>query len=272
MELFNVLILARKELRDALKNRWFLLYTLCFSGLTLLLAKVSMTGIRNTGAVSFGRTTAGMVNLILLFVPLMGLTTGAASIAGERERGTLACLLAQPVHRLEVLLGKFLGLWAAITLVLALGFGITALSAMHGSIGPLARLLAFTDLLAAAMLSVGLLISTISRRVSVATGTALFFWLALVFLTDLGLMGSVLMFRLRVQNLFYLTIANPMQAFKMAVLGSIHTSLDVLGPAGLFATQTYGSALPWLFVATLLAWICLPIGAAWAIFSWKGEA
>jgi len=272
MEIRNVLILARKELRDALKNRWFLLYTVCFAGLTLLLAKVSMNSAQGAG--SFGRTTAGMVNLILLFVPLMGLTTAAASIAGERERGTLVGLLAQPVHRIEILLGKFLGLWIGLTLILALGLGVTAVMTTRGTaaLWPLLRLLAFTDLLAGGMLSVGLLISAVSRRASVATGTAIFVWLTLVFLTDLGLMGSVLLFRLRVESLFYLTVANPMQSFKMAVLGSIHTSLDVLGPAGLFATQTYGSSLPWFFAMTLGAWIVVPLLAAWGVFSWRGEA
>jgi len=122
------------------------------------------------------------------------------------------------------------------------------------------------------MLSVGLLISTVSQRTSIATGVALFVWLALVFLTDLGLMGSVMVFHLRIQSLFDLTVANPMQAFKMAVLGSIHTSLDVLGPAGLFAARTYGPWLSWLFGGALAAWIILPLASAWAIFSRRGEA
>jgi Cu-processing system permease protein len=273
----NVLLLARKELRDALRNRWVLLYTLCFTVLTVLLAKVSMASGQGAGAAdtsNFGRTTAGMINLVVLFVPLMALLSGAASLASERERGTLACLLAQPVYRLEVLLGKFLGLWAALTLILLLSFAVTLafLGSSTAALGPFLRLLAYTDLLAGAMLSVGLLISTLCQRTSIATGVALFVWLALVFLTDLGLMGSVMIFHLRIQSLFYLTVANPMQAFKMAVLGSIHTSLDVLGPAGLFAARTYGPWLAWLFGGALLAWILLPLGAAWAIFARRGEA
>jgi ABC-type transport system involved in multi-copper enzyme maturation permease subunit len=40
----------------------------------------------------------------------MGLTIGAGSLSGERERGTLQYLLAQPVNRAEVLLGKYLGI------------------------------------------------------------------------------------------------------------------------------------------------------------------
>ena len=67
-----------------------------------------------------------MVNLILMIVPLMGLTTGAGALAGERERGTLAYLLSQPVHRSEILLGKFFGLWVGITLALVLGFAVSA--------------------------------------------------------------------------------------------------------------------------------------------------
>lgn len=277
MDWRNILLLGRKELRDALRNRWVLLYTICFTGLTLIMARVSLgsaQGMGSAGFSSFGRTVAGMVNLTLLFVPLMALTTGAASIAAERERGTLNYLLAQPIHRIEVLLGKFLGLWAAMTLILALSFGLTAVLLGNGLavVRPFSRLLLYTDLLAGAMLSMGLLISVFARRVSIATGTALFCWLALVFLTDLGLMGSMLMFHLRIEDLFHLTIANPMQSFKMAVLGSIHTSLDVLGPAGLFATQTYGAWLPWLFAGALSAWIVLPLATAWAVFSWRGEA
>ncbi len=277
MEWRNVSLLARKELRDALRNRWVLLYTVCFTGLTLMMARVSLSGVQGMGSAgfsSFGRTVAGMVNLTLLFVPLMALTTSAASIAAERERGTLNYLLAQPVYRIEVVLGKFLGLWGAMTLILALSFGLTAVFLGNGvSVArPFAWLLLYTDLLAGAMLSTGLLISVAARRVSIATGIALFCWLGLVFLTDLGVMGSMLMFRLRVQDLFYLTIANPMQSFKMAVLGSIHTSLDVLGPAGMFATQTYGPWLPWLFAGTLAAWIVAPLLSAWAVFSWRGEA
>ncbi|HHY54654.1 MAG TPA: ABC transporter permease, partial [Chloroflexi bacterium] len=36
--------LAQKELRDALHNRWFLLYTLAFIGLALALSYMSLAG------------------------------------------------------------------------------------------------------------------------------------------------------------------------------------------------------------------------------------
>ena len=105
----NVFILTQKELRDARRNRWFLLYAIAFAGLSLALAWLALSGAGNYGLAGFGRTSASLINLVLLIVPLMGLTLGALSLAGEREKGTLLYLLAQPINQLELLLGKFTG-------------------------------------------------------------------------------------------------------------------------------------------------------------------
>ena len=80
----------------------------------------------------------------------------------------------------------------------------------------------------------------LTKQRTVATGAAIFVWLTLVFFGDLGLMGSTILFKLQVAELFQISLINPLQVFKMATLGSISTSLDVLGPAGLYATRTYG--------------------------------
>ena len=58
-----------------------------------------------------------LLGLLLLFVPLIGLTVGAGVLAGERERGTLLYLLAQPLNRAEIFFGKALG--AALAVIAA---------------------------------------------------------------------------------------------------------------------------------------------------------
>ena len=93
----NVATVARRELREAITSRWFLLYTVSFAALGLAVSYVSAVGAGGAGLSGFGRTTAGLINLVLLVVPLMALTAGAGSIASDRERGMLAYLLAQPV-------------------------------------------------------------------------------------------------------------------------------------------------------------------------------
>ncbi|HMB71899.1 MAG TPA: ABC transporter permease, partial [bacterium] len=57
-----VLTIARKEIRDALRNRWLLLYTAAFAVLALSLSWMSLAGSGSYGFAGFGRTAAGLVN------------------------------------------------------------------------------------------------------------------------------------------------------------------------------------------------------------------
>ena len=227
------------------------------------------------GFAGFGRTAASLINLVLLIVPLMALTIGAQSLAGEQERSTLTYLLAQPVTRLEVFLGKYLGLLLSLLASLALGFGIAGLvMALNGGAGsPLAyiRLVGQTFLLSLTMLSVGFLISALSRRAGVAIGIGLFLWLAFVFLGDLGLMGTAIALKLPIEQLFLLALANPLQVFKMASILDINATLDILGPAGIFAMQEFGRRLRFVFLGVMALWIVLPALLAYVRFAAKND-
>lgn len=267
----NIATIGHRELRDAVRSRWFMLYTVAFTALGLGISYVSAMGSGGAGLSGFGRTTAGLVNLVLLVVPLMALTAGAGSIASDRERGMLAYLLAQPVSRVEVLLGKYLGLAAALLACLCLGIGMCAvILAWKGEATRPSSMFWLVGLsfgLALGMLSLGMLVSVLARKASVAVGTAIFLWLTLVFVTDLGLMAGALAFRMRIETLFALSIINPLQVFKFWSLHSADATLDVLGPAGLYAMDTFGDRIGWLFAAAMGAWIVTPLAAAAAIFS-----
>ncbi|MFO0962073.1 MAG: ABC transporter permease subunit [Phycisphaerales bacterium] len=267
----NILHLAGRELRDAMRSRWFLLYTLAFVVLGLGVSYVSAAAAGGSGLSGFGRTTAGLINLVILVVPLMALSAGAGSIASDRERGMLAYLLAQPTTRMELLLGKFLGLAAVMLASVCLGFGVCAgILAWKGSSSSPATLLwlvGLTFLLSLGMLACGLLISASTRRSGAAQGVAIFAWLTLVFVSDLGIMAGAVAMRMRIETLFALCVANPVQAFKMWALVNADTSLDVLGPAGLYAQDEWGPRVAWLFAGVLVAWIVVPLGVAAAVFA-----
>lgn len=274
IELTNVLILARKELRDAHRNRWFVLYTVTFTALSLALAWMAMSGLGTSGMAGFGRTTAALINLVLLVVPLMGLTLGALSLAGEREQGTLLYLLAQPLSQTEVLLGKFLGLALALLTALILGFGLSGLViAWQGGAAQAATyltlvLLAF--LLALASLSLGFLISATVGKGSTAVGLALFVWLVLIFFGDLGLLGTALVMRLEIVQLFTAALLNPLQIFKIAAILDLRGNLEILGPAGTYAVRTYGERLMPLLLTLLAAWTILPLAFTYLAFRRRG--
>ena len=77
--------------------------------------------------------------------------------------------------------------------------------------------------------------------------------------------------RLKIADLFLLASANPLQVFKMASILSINATLDVLGPAGLYALQTYGDSLLWVFLAVLLVWVLVPLLVAYGRFRQRGD-
>ncbi len=270
----NVITITQKELQDARRNRWYLIYVIVFAGLSLALAWLGMTGLGDYGLAGFGRTAASIINIVRLIVPLMGLTLGAISLAGERERSTLLYLLAQPVTQLEVLLGKYLGLAIALFSALVLGFGISGiLIAVQGGSAEinlylLMVMLAF--MLALVSLSIGFLISSLVRKGSTAISIALFIWLLLLIFGDLGIMGTSMVLKLGVGQLFTLTLLNPMQIFKIASILNIRGSLEVLGPAGIYALRTYGSQLMPGLIAVLLAWTLLPLTVSFYAFRRSG--
>jgi Cu-processing system permease protein len=182
----------------------------------------------------------------------------------------LAYLLAQPVTRAEVLLGTFAGLAAALTACLCLGLGacagVLAWKGVATNPEGFFWLAGLAVALTLSMLSVGVLISVLARRTSVAVGTSVFVWLALVFATDLGLMAGAVALRLRIETLFAVSAASPLQVFKMWSLHAVDGTLDVLGPAGLYAAEEFRGSLHGLFAASMAAWIVLPLAAALLIF------
>lgn len=270
----NIFLITRKEILDARRNRWFLLYTIIFTGLSLALSWIGLSGIGGYGLSGFGRTSASLINLILLIVPMMGLTLGASSIAGERERGTLLYILAQPVSGIEVLLGKFIGLGLSLLAALIIGFGLSGMViAWHGGTLQASNYLALvglTLLLALSSLGIGMVISSALRKADMAIGLALFVWLVLVFFGDLGIMGSAMILSIDISQLFALSLINPLQVFKISAILIIRGNLEVFGPVGVYAARNFGSQLIPLLLGILTLWIVLSFSGSYFVFKKKG--
>lgn len=274
MELSLLWAIAQRELREALRNKWLWLYGLGFAGLALALSRAGLASAGYSGLGGFGRTAASLINALLLFVPLIGLSVGAGAIAADRERGTLLYLLAQPISRSELFFGKALGAALAVLAALALGFGLAGLGLSVGGGGNTfiyLQLAGFSLLLALAALGMGFIISSLTRKAAAASGTALILWLALVFLGDLGLIGFAISTRPSPAMLWSALILNPLQVFKVGAIFSLRTTLDTLGPVGQYAAYQFGANLPLLLVGLLTLWIIVTFGVAFVIFSKRGD-
>ena len=98
----------------------------------------------------------------------------------------------------------------------------------------------------------------------------MFFWLVFVFFGDLGLMGTAIVLRLDIDQLFTFALLNPLQIFKMAAILAIRSNLEVLGPAGTYALRTYGSQLMIFLLAILALWSIVPLAGTYLVFRRKG--
>ncbi|RIK36399.1 MAG: hypothetical protein DCC58_19315 [Chloroflexi bacterium] len=154
--------------------------------------------------------------------------------------------------------------------MLLFGFGwsgiVMALRGSGGSGGNFLLLVVLTALLGLGMLSVGYLISSFSAQSSAALGIAVTLWLGFIIIGDLGLMGSSLVMELSPATLLGLTVVNPLDTYKLLAVDLLQTSLNVLGPAGAYATDRFGSRLTPLLLALELVWVLAPLPLGYVLF------
>ena len=264
--------LLKKELRDARRNRWLLGCAALIAVLGLAATAAGSDNLTGAGVATFGRTSATLLNLSLLLAPLLAVLMGAGSITGERERGTLELLLAQPLTRTHLVLAKHGGLLVAITAAICAGFLPAGLMiAAAAGPGPLASFAMFPLLAsacAAAMAGLGLVVSVTSRSAVQAQGTAVGLWFTFALLYDLLLIGVLAASSLPVEWLALTLLANPVDAARVLGVLALEPDLYLLGPAGAYlATRLSHGGTVWLLSAVLVSWIVLPLAAALVTFS-----
>lgn len=263
-------ILARKELRDAARSRWLVAFAIAFALIALLLSGIQGTG-DDLGSQGFNRTTASLLNLCLLLVPLLALILGAGAIAGERERGTLATLLAQPISSTQLLLGKYAGLNLAVWLAIALGFGgaglLMALVEPLTDVQHYALFVVLSAALASASLSIGFLISIASESRLKAMAWAVIAWFGLVLVYDLAAVGFALSISSSGRTLLFAILLNPVECVRILAVMSLERDLEILGPLGAYIVNEVGTtASVLLLVGAIGAWIALPVAASFQLF------
>ncbi len=264
----HVLAVAGLELRIGVRNRWVLLASLILLVFALLLGLV---GSAPSGSLGVGRlqlTVASLATLSVYLVPLIALLLGFDAIAGEVERGTLPLMLATPVERRSVILGKFLGHLSVIMLAILVGYGsagavVMALAGdgLHG-LGDLARLMATSAALGAVFLAVSYVISASARQLGTAAAFAVGIWLVAVVLYDLGLLAALAAdgdgaFAGRVFP--WLLLANPADAFRLFNLAALDLGNAATGLSGATASLPFPPALG---LVSLAVWLALALGAA----------
>ncbi len=268
LELKQIGIIAQKEFWDRIRNRWVLAVTAIFVFFALVIAYFGASQEGVVGFSSIELTIASLVSLAIYLVPLIALILGYDAIVGERERGSLDLLLALPVTRLELLLGKYVGLSAALIFSIVAGFGLVGVFLSYridpGALGQYAGFMLSTILMGMAFLSLSFLISVFATNKTIASGTAIALWFFYVLVYDLILLGVLVVTEGQLGGDFFpfLLLLNPADIFRILNVFSLEQVKTLYGLATVFPESL---ANPWLLSGSILLWIAGPLGLAY----WK---
>ena len=268
----NALTIAAQEVRVGLRNRWVLATTLLMAALALSLA---LLGAAPSGAVKadpLAIVVVSLASLTIFLVPLIALLLSFDAIVGEHERGTLMLLLAYPVARWQVVVGKVLGQVVILGIATVIGYGAAgAALAVKGGVGAdatraFAAMLLTSVMLGASFVAMGCLASTLVRERATAAGLAVGVWLFFVLLYDTALLGVLVADQGRtvgkpmLDALLLLNPADVYRLFNMTTSQAVSVYSGMAGPGD-------PAALPApVFLAVLAAWIVLPLALAVVAF------
>lgn len=266
-------VIAGAEIRAALRNRWIIAATLLMATLALTLAFLGSAPAGTVGASPLEVTVVSLSSLTIFLVPLIALLLSYDAIVGEAERGTLLLLLAYPVRRWQVVLGKFLGHVVVLGLATTLGYG--AAGAVLGAAGAadaesvlaFAGMVGSSVLLGAAFLALGYLVSAGVRDRGMAGGLAIGIWLALVLLYDMALLGVLVADqgrRITAGAFNALLLLDPADIYRLFNLSGLPKVSLFSGMAGLAQQAQFGPAT---LLFALGLWVAVPLALASALFT-----
>ncbi len=272
----TILIIAGRELRDGLRNRRVLAATVLMAGLALTLVLLGSAPTGSVGVSALSVTIVSLSSLTIFLVPLIALLIAHDAIAGEIDRGTMPLLLAYPVRRWQVVLGKFLGHLGILGFATVVGYGAAGIAAALDAGGAEAEaagaflaMVASSILLGAAFVALGYLASVLARDPRTAAGVAIGLWLFFVILYDMALLGLLVADQGRTVTaglLNLLLLGNPADIYRLLNLTGFSNVGMLAGMAGLAGQMMLGKAA---LVAALAFWCAIPLGAASALFAWR---
>jgi Cu-processing system permease protein len=269
----NVIIIASKEIREGLRNRWVLATTLLLGALALTLSFLGSAPTGNVGTDQLDVVIVSLSSLTIFLVPLIALLLSHDAIVGEMERGTMLLLLSYPVGRNQMILGKFLGHIAILSFATLLGYGAAAvaLTATGAKIdaaswSAFAAMLTSSILLGGVFVAIGYLVSALAGERSTAGGIAIGVWLFFVLIYDMALLGTLVAaggHALPTGLLDALLLINPTDAYRLLNLGS-GSAGALSGMGGVAEHSMLGTTT---LLTALALWTAGPLALAAMTFS-----
>lgn len=270
----NVIVIARKEVHQAVRNRWVLASTLLLAGLSLSLTFLGSAPTGAVGVRALDVVIVSLSSLTIFLIPLIALLISHDAIVGDMERGTMLLLLSYPVARWQVLLGKFVGHLAVLAFATCLGYGIAVAALIASgsridsdSFAAFGAMIGSSVLLGAVFVAIGYLVSALVRDRGTAAGICIGLWLLFVLIYDMALLGLLAVDQGRSISsaaVDAMLLLNPTDTYRLFNLTGFANVSTFAGMAGLAQSTTLSATL---LLFTLLLWTAVPLGLAALAFS-----
>ncbi|WP_297433259.1 ABC transporter permease subunit [Sulfurimonas sp.] len=234
----NLYLIAFLDLKESIRAKWFVVYSLVFGGLIALFFIAGVTESQVMGFSGLSRLLLMYIQITIVILPIFILITTVRSISGDRDSHVLEYMLSFPISLKQYYWGKVIGRFITVFLpvffamVIAIVYG-----AFKGAAIPWSIFFLYTGLLFAmtsAFLGIAFFISSFVKSSEVALGLSFFIWIFLLAFIDIALISLMMQERMSSGLIIFISLINPMEIFRVAAISLFDPQLTVMGPVAFY--------------------------------------
>lgn len=238
----NLFLISYLDLKESIRSKWFLIYSLVFGGMIALFFIAGITESQVMGFSGLSRLLLMYIQITIVILPIFILITTVRSISGDRDSHILEYMLSFPISLKQYYWGKVIGRFITVyipvlfAMILAIAYGV-----IKGADVPWEIFFLYTGLLFAlssAFLGIAFFISSFVKSSEVALGIAFFVWIFLLAFIDIALISLMMQERFSEELIISIAMLNPMEIFRVAAISLFDPELTVMGPVAYYILDT----------------------------------
>ncbi len=265
----NLFLIAYLDLKESLRAKWFVVYSLVFGGLIALFFIAGVTESQVMGFSGLSRLLLMYIQITIVILPIFILITTVRSISGDRDDHILEYMLSFPISLKQYYWGKIIGRFITVFLPVFFAMLIAIIfGAFKGAMIPWSIFFLYSGLLFAmtsAFLGIAFFISSFVKSSEVALGLSFFIWIFLLAFIDIALISLMMQERMSSGLIIFISLINPMEIFRVAAISLFDPELTVMGPVAFYILDSVSQTV---FVLASIAYPVL-LGFIFAFFGYK---
>ena len=243
----NLYLIAYLDLKESLRAKWFLVYSLVFGGMIALFFIAGVTESQVMGFSGLSRLLLMYIQITIVILPIFILITTVRSISGDRDNHILEYMLSFPISLKQYYWGKIIGRFITVYLPVIFAMIIAVVyGAFKGAAIPWSIFFLYTGLLFAlssAFLGIAFFISSFVKSSEVALGIAFFIWIFLLAFIDIALISLMMQERFSAGLIIGISLSNPMEIFRVAAISLFDPELTVMGPVAFYILDSVSQSM-----------------------------